>query len=301
MPLVSAPNLTQTAGGQNLYAVAGAVGPGGGVEQLLAGANISLSPPDGLGVVTITAAGGGGGGGVSSVTATGSGITATPTTGAVVLENTGVTSLTTAPGSGITLAGSTGSVNVSNAGVLSLTTAPGSGITLDGSTGSVNVSNAGVLSLTAGPGIAVGGGGVGNLTVSTVGLPVFTGYQTLAWNGNVAGAPLAITSNLFRVQLTGTDIFFNGPSGGYALTNPILVSNPSWNQYTVVLPVMGGPARFLTGLATTNVCNGSIVCDVRTSFDTRVCDIVGNGPLPSQIGTIGQNPYIYFAVFQGAP
>lgn len=48
---------------------------------------------------------------VSSVTASGSGITASPTTGAVVISNTGVVSLIA--GSNISLSGSTGTVTVS--------------------------------------------------------------------------------------------------------------------------------------------------------------------------------------------
>jgi hypothetical protein len=39
-------------------------GPGGGVEQIVAGRNISIEPADGKGVVTINAAGGAGGGAV---------------------------------------------------------------------------------------------------------------------------------------------------------------------------------------------------------------------------------------------
>lgn len=93
-----------------LWAVAGSVGPGGGVTQLVAGSGITLAPTTGEGVVTITATGGGGG--VSSVTASGAGITATPTTGAVVVANTGVTSLVA--GTGISLSGATGAVTVTN-------------------------------------------------------------------------------------------------------------------------------------------------------------------------------------------
>ena len=93
----------------SLWATAGAAGPGGGVTQLVAGANITLDPPTGVGVVTITASGGGGGG-VTSVSSGGPGITCIPTTGAVVVDNTGVTSLVA--GTNITLSGATGAVTV---------------------------------------------------------------------------------------------------------------------------------------------------------------------------------------------
>jgi len=93
-----------------LWAAAGAVGPGGGVTQLVAGTNVTLEPPTGLGVVTINASGGGGGSGVLSVTASGAGISAIPTTGAVVIENTGVTSIVA--GTNVSISGTTGAVTI---------------------------------------------------------------------------------------------------------------------------------------------------------------------------------------------
>jgi hypothetical protein len=89
-----------------------------GVKQLLAGSGITLSPASGLGAVTVTASGGGGGA-VASVTGSGAGISVTPTTGAVVVSNTGVTSLAVA-GGGITTSGS--------AGALTLTVPKGSNV-----------------------------------------------------------------------------------------------------------------------------------------------------------------------------
>jgi hypothetical protein len=100
-----------------LWAVAGSVGPGGGVTQLVAGSGITLDPSTGEGVVTINASGGGGGG-VTSVTASGAGITASPTTGAVVLANTGVTSLVA--GSGISVSSASGAVTVTNTSAVQL-------------------------------------------------------------------------------------------------------------------------------------------------------------------------------------
>ena len=108
MPLVSASQITQTAGGQDLYAVAGSSGSTG-VSQLIAGTNVTLSPPDGLGVVTVNASGGGGG--VASVTGTGNGIIVNTVGDAVTVQNSGVTMLTA--GTGISLNGSTGNLTVS--------------------------------------------------------------------------------------------------------------------------------------------------------------------------------------------
>ncbi len=75
-------------------------------------------------------------GAVSSVTGSGSGISISPTTGAVVVSNTGVTSL--AAGGGISVNAATGAITVTNSGVTALTA--GTGVTLSGSTGSVTVS-----------------------------------------------------------------------------------------------------------------------------------------------------------------
>lgn len=142
MPLAIPTNITQTGNGQNLYLLESDAGSGGaGVVQLVAGTNVTLSPPTGEGIVTINAtstpppvtklvagsnitlspstglgevtitASGGGGGAVSSVAGTGAGINVTPTTGAVVVSNTGVTSLVA--GNNVTVSNPTGAVTVS--------------------------------------------------------------------------------------------------------------------------------------------------------------------------------------------
>jgi len=92
-----------------LWAVAGSTGPGGGVTQLVAGANITLDPPTGEGVVTINATGGGGGGGVTSIVA-GAGIGVSSPAGDVTVSNTGVTSIIA--GSGILASSGTGAVTL---------------------------------------------------------------------------------------------------------------------------------------------------------------------------------------------
>ena len=94
-----------------LWAVAGSTGPGGGVTQLVAGANITLDPPTGEGVVTINATGGGGGG-VTEILSGGAGLGVSNPTGAVTLTNTGVTEIIA--GTGISISGTTGAVTVTN-------------------------------------------------------------------------------------------------------------------------------------------------------------------------------------------
>lgn len=81
-----------------------------GVTQILAGTGIIISPSGGTGTVTISAESSG----VTSVTTLGAGISASPNTGGVVLENTGVTSLVA--GDNVSVSGSTGAVTVSATG-----------------------------------------------------------------------------------------------------------------------------------------------------------------------------------------
>lgn len=87
-----------------------------------------------------------GGGSVTSVTASGSGITASPTTGNVVLQNTGVISLS--GGTGLGVSASTGSISLSNTGVTSLSA--GTNIMLSGTTGAISISASGSGGGTAG-------------------------------------------------------------------------------------------------------------------------------------------------------
>ncbi len=80
---------------------------------------------------------------VTSVSGTGAGISVSPTTGNVVISNTGVTS--NIAGTGISVSGATGAVTITNTGVTSLIA--GTGISVSGATGGVTVTNAGVVSL----------------------------------------------------------------------------------------------------------------------------------------------------------
>ena len=63
-------------------------GGGGGVTQIVAGSNVTISPTNGTGVVTVNSTGGGGSSGVSSITA-GAGIAVNQSTGDVTITNTG--------------------------------------------------------------------------------------------------------------------------------------------------------------------------------------------------------------------
>lgn len=98
----------------------------------------------------------GGGGAVSSVSGSGSGILVSPTTGAVVIQNTGVVSFnsttgaiqgvsTAVAGSGISVSGATGNVTITNIGVTGIQ--GGTGIGVSSTTGNPTIRNTGVLSV----------------------------------------------------------------------------------------------------------------------------------------------------------
>lgn len=91
-----------------------------GVSRVIAGTNVTVSPVGGTGAVTVNASLSSA---VSSVTGSGSGILVTPTTGAVVVSNTGVVQLV--QGSNITLSGTTGTITISASGGGSIATLSG--------------------------------------------------------------------------------------------------------------------------------------------------------------------------------
>lgn len=166
---------------------------------------------------------GGGSGAVSSVSGSGAGISVSPTTGGVVVTNTGVTSISA--GTGTAVSGSTGAVSVSNTGVTSNT--GGSNIIVSGSSG------ASTISLSSNP--TVGGNytganfyGPSGVQFGVSGGPQFTAQSNglfLYSQGNnvVFAGPLApLTPNTYSVG-TSVDPFagvyadtFYGGSGATA-------------------------------------------------------------------------------------
>ena len=107
------PSATYAGALTEFWSPAGAGGGGGspGVTQIVAGNNITISPGDGEGVVTINATASPAGG-VTEILAPGPGLAASASTGIVSLTNTGVTSLVA--GAGIVLSSATGDVTVSS-------------------------------------------------------------------------------------------------------------------------------------------------------------------------------------------
>jgi hypothetical protein len=111
---------------------------GGGVERLIAGPNISLSPPEGVGVVTVSATGGGGGGTVTQVTGTLPIVVGGTTAFPVVSINPATT---LSPGS-LSAADKTKLDGLSNYTLPAATTATLGGVIPDGTTISVTPSGA---------------------------------------------------------------------------------------------------------------------------------------------------------------
>lgn len=156
------------------------------VTQLTAGSNITLTPSTGVGVVQIAASGGGST--VSSVSGTGAGINVAPTTGAVVVSNTGVTSIVA--GANISISGGTGAVTINAGG------GTGSGIKFGGT------GTDGALNVTS-----------GTTTVSLGNLPVFIkNYSsmnisvgaTLTFSNPAPGGTLIILKSQGNVTIAGT-------------------------------------------------------------------------------------------------
>jgi len=198
--------------------------------------------------------------GVTSVTASGAGISASPTTGAVIISNTGVTSLQSSTGA-LSLVNGTGigisGLTISNTGVTSL----------QGSTGA--------LSLTAGTGVSIGG-----LTIS-IGQAVGTGNSPSFVNMTLSGS-ISVTSNgTFGgfVQATGN---LNTISGGIATGSTIRITNGGAIQNISTINMSGNLTSTGALLASGNIstngtysvsgsffgqdATGGLVCGSRTLF-----------------------------------
>ncbi len=185
---------------------------------------------------------------VTSVSGSGSGISVAPTTGAVVVSNTGVTSATA--GTGIGVSGATGAVTFSNTGVTSLTA--GSGISLSGSTGAVTITDTNVAGVT-GSGTAnyvpkfTAASSIGNSQIvdngTTVGIGGSASGQKLMVLGDAyvqsnLGAGVSPSSNMgVRGYGSAYGVYGEGPSYGVSGTSTggagigVYGTGPNWGGW----------------------------------------------------------------------
>ena len=170
--------ITSNTGVQSVNGASGSV-------NIAAGTGISVTESG----QTITIANTEAAGGVTSVTTSGAGITATPTTGAVVLANTGVTSISAA-NSGISVSAGSGSVGISNTGVLSITA--GTGISTNISSGNYTLNNTGITGVEINGGSASSNGNLNliagsNVTLSQTGLGVTIASSAASGVSSITG------------------------------------------------------------------------------------------------------------------
>ena len=149
----------------------------------------------------------------------GTGISAAPANGQLLIGNAGVYSLhTLTPSSGISVTNGAGLITVANTGVLS--NIASSGISVSGATGNVTIANTGVLSAIAGSGISVSSS-TGNVTFANTGVLSFSG-------GSTGLTPATATTG--AVSLAGTLAVAYGGTGQTTYTDgQLLIGNTTGN------------------------------------------------------------------------
>ncbi len=164
--------------------------PSGGVTQIVAGQNVTISPSGGTGVVTINASGGGGSGSVTSVSAS--------TAGDAL--DVAVTNATTTPDLAFTWAG-TNNQYINGAGDLATLPATATTYNLDADQDGLNVDlrltpstgSADIVQFTAGSGITLTETGNNNITIAASGSGGLTSVGASSNYLTIANSPL--TSN----------------------------------------------------------------------------------------------------------
>ena len=173
---------------------------------------------------------GSGGGAVSSVSGSGAGISVSPTTGSVVVSNTGVTSNTA--GSGINVSSSTGASTISNTGVTS--NVAGTGISVSSSTGTSTISNTGVTSLSSGTANITLSAGTGGITIGNSANPNWASIT--ATNTGGTGA-IFLNQNAYLYVNGSAAMIFNQTGGNIELPFANLTSGNviplAGNAYTL--------------------------------------------------------------------
>ena len=241
--------------------------------------------------------------GVSSVSGSGAGISVSPTTGAVVVSNTGVTS--NVAGTGISVSGATGAVTITNTGVTSIVA--GTAITISGATGAVTINNAGVTSLNGSTGALTGFAtqawvtSQGYITSASVG----NGTLTLAVSGSGLSGSASFTAN--QSTATTFTVTSNATNANTASTIVFRDASGNFSAGTITAALSGNAstastwqtARTLTIGSTGKSVNGS--ADVSWSLSeigapsttgtgasgTWGISITGNSATVSTLATLG--------------
>ena len=185
---------------------------------------------------------------------TGIGITTNSSSNAIIIENTGVTSLVA--GTAMAISGATGAVTVNNTGVTAITA--GLGMSRNTATGAVTIVNEGIVDVDAGNGISVGARdpATGRVIVTNT-LPAGNAYRVFATAGEPNLTARSTADTITLIEGAGINITNTVASG--AFTNRITFEN------TGVLSLTAG-----TGL-TVSAATGAVT----VSFNNRV-DIIGS-------------------------
>jgi hypothetical protein len=205
-----------------------------GLLDAVGGNGINVSKANGVITITNTQSPSA----VASVTGQGAGISVSPVTGAVVVQNTGVTSIAGTTGN-ITATSSTGGVTLNiGSNVLTSVTAGNSGIVIGG-TGNTRTISAAVSGLTAGAGIDISETS-GNFTIENTGVLGLTqgtnvtitettpgsGNFTISSTGGGGGGTGTVTSIATGFGLSGGTIT---TSGTLTIDQSKVVNINSWN------------------------------------------------------------------------
>ena len=224
----------------------------GGVSQIVAGQNVTISPVGGTGIVTINASGGGGGGTVTSVDAS---------TGGDALD-VFVSDPTTTPDLAFTWAGTNGQY-VNGEGNLIDLPATATTYNLDADQDGLNVDLnltpsvgiADVVKLTAGTGIALTETGNNNITIAT--------------SGNTGLTSVGASSNYLTIS--NSPLTSNGVIQVNVPANGVIVG--TYNNATVTVDQYG----FVTSVSSGSVVPNNIVETVTTT-DGQFIELTPNSP-----------------------
>ena len=208
----------------------------------------------------------------------GTGISAAPANGQLLIGNAGNYSLhTLTPSSGISVTNGAGLITVANTGVLS--NIASSGISVSGATGNVTIANTGVLSAIAGSGISVSGA-TGDVTFANTGVLSFSG-------GSTGLTPATATTG--AVSLAGTLAVAYGGTGQTTYTDgQLLIGNTTGNTLAKSTLTAG------TGISISNGHGSITIANTLPSLGgtvTSVSVVTANG-LAGTVATSTTTPAI---------